>query len=39
MRNCHERITVGSPDPTWDTIERFIRQALNAHRQKDAAAA
>ena len=27
-RACHERITVGRPDPTWETIERFIHRAL-----------
>jgi acetyl esterase/lipase len=32
-RHCHEQITVGAPDPTWDTIERFIERALNGGRR------
>jgi acetyl esterase/lipase len=28
--DCAERITVGAPDPSWNTIERFIDRALNS---------
>ncbi len=31
-RNCQERITVGTPDPTWTTIERFIDRAFDRGR-------
>ncbi|WP_328475757.1 alpha/beta hydrolase [Actinoplanes sp. NBC_00393] len=27
-RDGSERITVGAPDPSWDTIDRFLRQAF-----------
>jgi acetyl esterase/lipase len=27
-RGCDERVSVGRPDPTWDTIERFIARSL-----------
>jgi acetyl esterase/lipase len=26
---CHQRTSVGTPDPTWDTIERFLRSSLH----------
>ena len=29
---CRERLTVGTPDPTWDTIERFVARALGSRR-------
>lgn len=32
-RACAERITVGAPDPSWDTIGRFIDRALNSGRR------
>jgi acetyl esterase/lipase len=25
---CHERISVGAPEPTWDTIAAFLNHAL-----------
>jgi acetyl esterase/lipase len=28
---CRERLTVGSPDPSWDTIERFVAAAFGGH--------
>jgi acetyl esterase/lipase len=29
---CRERIGVGAPDPTWDTIDQFLRLALRVRR-------
>jgi acetyl esterase/lipase len=26
---CRERVTAGEPEPTWETIERFIRHAVD----------
>jgi acetyl esterase/lipase len=28
-RNCQQTITTGSPNPTWDTIDAFLRRVLN----------
>jgi len=28
-RDGHETVTTGSPDPTWDTVDAFLRRALN----------
>jgi acetyl esterase/lipase len=28
-RNCQETVSVGTPNPSWDTIDSFLRRALN----------
>jgi acetyl esterase/lipase len=28
-RNCQQTITTGTPNPTWDTIDAFLRRVLN----------
>jgi len=29
---CRERLTVGTPDPTWDTVEGFVARAWGSRR-------
>jgi fermentation-respiration switch protein FrsA (DUF1100 family) len=37
-RNCKERVSVDRPEPTWETLERFLHHALSRQHADHAAA-